>query len=130
MVFTPTPGSVLGSSFCSTAGSLCLAKIRPNSLFSGAVLNEGDKVIAINKLPCEHMGPSEAVAVTQKDSESVAILVRRHRANVVVLSHQAGTGEECRDAQDAALYNDARSLYGAAFLVIIVVVCFVLFSNF
>jgi hypothetical protein len=106
MVFKPTPRSVLGFAFRSTAGSLCLAHIRPNSLFSGSVLNEGDKVIAINKIPCEHMEPSEAVAVTQKHSESVTILVRLHRANVVVLSHHVGTGEAYRYAQSTATDAD------------------------
>ena len=57
-------------------------------------MNTGDKVIAINKIPCEHMQPIEAVAIAQKISESVTILVRVSRRNGVVLSHKAGGNED------------------------------------
>ena len=90
MVFKPTPRAVLGLSFSRDIGSLSLSSVQRDGLFSNSIVNTGDKVIAINKIPCEHMQPIEAVAIAQKISESVTILVRVSRRNGVVLSHKAG----------------------------------------
>jgi hypothetical protein len=89
MAYKPTPRASLGLAFRSGGGSLSLSNIRADGLFLNSVLNSGDKVIAINRIPCEHMQPSEAVALTQKNSEKITILVRLSGASGVVLSHEA-----------------------------------------
>lgn len=94
MVFKPTPRAVLGLSFSRDIGSLSLSSVQRDGLFANSIVNTGDKVIAINKIPCEHMQPIEAVAIAQKISESVSILVRVSRRNGVVLSHKAGGNED------------------------------------
>ena len=67
-----------------------MGNIRPDGLFADSVLNKDDEVIAINKISCAHLQPSDAVAITQKNPESVEVLVRLYRANCVVLSHLSG----------------------------------------
>jgi hypothetical protein len=92
MAYKPTPRASLGLAFRSGGGSLSLSNIRADGLFLNSVLNSGDKVIAINRIPCEHMQPSEAVALTQKNLEKITILVRLSGASGIVLSHGAGPG--------------------------------------
>lgn len=90
MIFKPTPRAKVYLSFrSSTEGgrNLVLSRIGSESLFNNSVLNVDDKIIAINKIPCEHVQPSEAVEFTQRNPESVTILVRIGPKNGIVLSH-------------------------------------------
>jgi hypothetical protein len=86
MAFKPTPQASLGLAFNSVGGSLSLTRLHNYGLFSSSVLNNGDKVIAINKIPCQHMQPRDAVIITQTNSEAATILVRLSRRKGVVLS--------------------------------------------
>jgi len=88
MAFKSTPRAKLHITFhLGEGGALALSKIGPDSFFNNSVLNVNDKIIAINKIPCHHVQPQEAVEITQRNPESVTILVRVGPRNGIVLSH-------------------------------------------
>lgn len=110
MSFKPTPRAMLGLSLLrSTGGLLTMGNIRPDGLFADSVLNKDDEVIAINKISCAHLQPSDAVAITQKNPESVEILVRLYRANGVVLSHLSGIYSDHDDYINTVDVNASRA---------------------
>jgi len=91
MAFKSTPRANLYLSFhVAEGGALALSRIGLDSFLNNSVLNVHDKIIAINKIPCDHVQPEEAVEITQRNPESVTILVRVGRKNVIVLSHAKG----------------------------------------
>jgi hypothetical protein len=87
MAFKPTARSKLGISFKMTGGPLVIGSILPDGLLCNSVVNCDDAVIAINSVPCQHMTPSEAVSITQRNPDSVTLLTRPHRSNGIVMSH-------------------------------------------
>jgi len=87
-VVKPTPQAKLGISFGLTEGQLMVHDIGTDGLFANSVLNSNDKVIAINRIPCENMQLREAVRITQGNLASVTILVRRHPSNGIVVSRE------------------------------------------
>jgi predicted metalloprotease with PDZ domain len=137
MVFKPTPRAKLGLTFSRDIGSLSLASVQPNGLFANSIVNTGDKVLAINKIPCEHMQPTEAVAIAQKFSESVTILVRVSRRNGVVLSHKAGSNEAYRFGSpqaiqiqaDRASRSDSQNCGAAMWFMVVGVLAVVIVSS-
>jgi len=90
MVFKPTPRAPLGLLFRSIERRLTLFHVSSDGLFANSVLHESDKVIAINRVPCEDLPSNEALQITHRNSVSVTILVRLDPSNSIVLSRQEG----------------------------------------
>jgi len=88
MVFKPTPRAPLGLTFRLRGGRLSLHRITSDGLFANSVLNEGDQVISINKIRCDHIPAAEAIEITQRNPKSVTVLVRLSPNNVIVVSHR------------------------------------------
>jgi len=87
MAYKPKPSTSLGISIShSDRGTLSVHKIQSDSIFCDSVLNEGDDIIAINHVRCEHMQPKEACALTQRKGDSALILFRVFHNNAIVLS--------------------------------------------
>jgi len=89
MVTKPTPRSPLGLRFQSVGGgTLSISHIKSDGLFADSILNDGDKVIAINMVGAEFLQIRDAVQITQRNPDSATILVRCDPFKSVVLSHQ------------------------------------------
>jgi len=88
MVSKPSPRTDLGMTFDPSGSPLEIMFVDSDGLFESSILNTGDRVIAINNIPCENMLPREAVQITTRNKVHVTILVRLFRTNVIVMSHR------------------------------------------
>lgn len=131
MAYKPTPRSKLGISFKTTGGPLRIGHIQQDGLLCNSVVNCDDNVIAINNIPCQHLTPSEAVAITQRNPDSVTLLTKPYRSNGIVLSHLSSMygGDEYDNVQRDIESADRRvkdesckSCFGVIFGVIFIVI--------
>eukprot|EP00934_Nitzschia_sp_Nitz4_P004408 Nitzschia sp. Nitz4//scaffold6_size259037//174957//176069//NITZ4_001095-RA/size259037-processed-gene-0.27-mRNA-1//1//CDS//3329556956//4398//frame0 len=65
---------------------LFIEKVHNDGLFAHSVLNEQDQVFVINGVSCQHMFPSEAMALAGRNGSLVSILAKQHRETAVVVS--------------------------------------------
>jgi hypothetical protein len=89
MVYKPTPRSKIGLQYKFSADRLRIGGVTSNGLFWDSLLSTEDIVVAINSVPCQHLTPSEAVAITRQIPDTVMVLVKLHRTNCIVLSHDS-----------------------------------------
>lgn len=92
MAYKSTPRSRIGISFKPSGDQLRIGSVRSDGMFWDSLLNGEDTVVSINGVPCQHLQPSEAVAITQRIPESVIVLVKLSCSNSIVICHRsAGT---------------------------------------
>lgn len=106
MAYKTTPRSKIGISFKSSGDQLRIGSVRSDGIFWDSLLNGGDTVLLINGVPCQHLTPTEAVAITQRIPESVIVMAKLSVSNCLVISRRSADIERLEDANGGNMGNE------------------------
>lgn len=92
MVEKPTPESTVGIGIGrNTRGNLEVSKVIASGLFAHSLLNVGDRVIAVNQVPCQRVEPSVAIGLIRAAPRYITIVTEtQHSTGMVLTSDETG----------------------------------------
>ncbi len=124
MAYKSSPRSKIGLSFKSSGDHVQVGSILSDGIFYDSVLNIEDAVISINNVPCQHLTPSEVVAITQRIPESVIVLVKLFRSNCIVVGCKKYNNHMTQEQDDGSGHGPQKMPFWLCicFIFIIIIV--------